>query len=202
VFQNGEADWTNCEILQIDKAFAILQAHTNNTTLLKLGPGLRTGLTGDHLSFWREHTVDLAVADNDTVSGNIRIGNIRISDAAFADGNDVLTTIIHEIGHNWDEPNENSFITRFRDLSGWRDASILYLNDDDKQPSLDGKWLYNDTASFAGHFVTHSGALTEYGRTDPFEDFATCFAAVLRDTFSCPDDKRGLINEFLNSITT
>jgi hypothetical protein len=62
-------------------------------------------------------------------------------------------TILHELGHNWDSPDENPSVGQFRSLSGW---------------SRDGNThRANESTDFA----------RRYGATDALEDFATAFAA-------------------------
>ena len=93
--------------------------------------------------------------------------------------------VFHEIGHNWDD--ELSSFAYFKTLSDWQP---WYPN----LPPLAGytaanmnlvgeaePWVYANSATFAEN----------YGRTNPYEDFATVFEALFAhlagDTYSGPD---------------
>jgi hypothetical protein len=77
------------------------------------------------------------------------------------------STVFHEIGHFWDEPGEVRSNSDFRAVSDWRrSASPGY------RVSGDGDWFFRNDASFASN----------YGRSNPMEDFATTFAAYFLDT--------------------
>ena len=61
----------------------------------------------------------------------------------------IMDTVIHEIGHNYDETNENPTFGTFNEISRWR--------------RVGGEWTYEPGTEFA----------REYGKTNPVEDFAT-----------------------------
>jgi Ca2+-binding RTX toxin-like protein len=137
-FGNGDVDWTEDEIWQLDAGFAKLQSRTNNTRLLKFA-------SGDHIVFRR-----FADLGDDTLALNLGDGRIDVADLAFTEPTlDPDITIIHELGHNWDETDENPTFGTFNEISRWR--------------RVGGEWTFLPDAEFA----------REYGKTNPVEDFAT-----------------------------
>jgi hypothetical protein len=86
--------------------------------------------------------------------------------------------IFHEIGHNWDSAAENDTIGEFRILSGWRQLPSnrgIWSSEVEYVPA-ENNWWYISTSGFA------SGQ----GRDNPFEDFATAFAAYFMDAMGRP----------------
>jgi len=111
----------------------------------------------------------------ETVAG-LSVGTIRVFDGALYYQNngqtfawseyEVATVIVHEIGHNWDGLKtasstiyENEGVGSFRALSSWNGPSGAYTG-----------WTYGTNAVF----------VSNYARTDPYEDWAETFAATLR----------------------
>jgi Ca2+-binding RTX toxin-like protein len=137
-FADGDAAWTEDEIWQLDRGFAMLQSRTNNTRLLKFTDG--------------DTIVIRRVADlgEDTLAINTGTGRIDVADLAFNEPTlDPHVTLIHELAHNWDEPDENPSFGEFNEISHWR------------RPT--GEWEHDPSVPFA----------REYGKTNPVEDFAT-----------------------------
>lgn len=101
--------WTDFEIEEVDSAFRVLQNRTGNTDLLK---GSQTIVA---LHFERDDVLTPKNASsNGVVTGRndfdpldaVAPVRIRLTDAAFAPGNDLTQTVMHEIGHNWDTAGE------------------------------------------------------------------------------------------------
>src|SRR5262249_56966694 len=105
-FKNDGKNWTSEEIEQVDKAFAIVHNETGNTRLLKRKDGVE-------LTFWRDGRSDFAGSNSNREPGRIRLGD----GALKATETFLVGTVIHEIGHNWD--NENDNWDGFLRLSGW-----------------------------------------------------------------------------------
>lgn len=168
-FADGDRRWSDAEILAVDEGLGWLQARTGNSRLLKLS-------NGQDLTFRRESVLQ----------GNINIlgdnddrGQIRISDTLFRQHRSWIgATVVHEIGHNWDEQHENPFIREFRAQSGWVSTGM-------------GQWQHATGATFS----------REYGRTNPYEDFATIMEAAygLKPQQNV-ESKLAVVNRFLNAI--
>ncbi|MEA2707892.1 MAG: hypothetical protein QOF78_493 [Phycisphaerales bacterium] len=137
-FGDGDVAWTEDEIWQLDKGLATLQARTGNTRLLKFA-------SGDTMVLRRVASLGV-----DTMAINDGNGEIKIADLAFTETTiPEWATIIHEIGHNWDETDENPSFGTFNEISHWR--------------RVGGQWQFQPGTLFA----------RDYGKTNPVEDFAT-----------------------------
>lgn len=169
----GGKAWTQSEIKAVDEALHTLHEITGNTRLLKDG-------NNSALTFFR---MGLANTGTTPEGWSNHLGNISITDAAFDPGMPLKQTVIHEVGHNWDWEGTNNSIDEFRALSGWTDSNIIsstwvrgggrhIVIDPNLSSGLDGNdsWWYDSTQT---NFVR------EYSRTDPYEDFATSFAAYV-----------------------
>lgn len=124
----------------------------------------------------------LRVADlgENILADNIGDGRIRFADLGFTDDRPDAT-IVHEMGHNWDTVEENPGIKAFFDLSAWRHTSA--------------GWVYkNLDAVFA----------SDYGKTNPYEDFATSFEVYYSQTKPASQwqAKWDYMDGFYNSMTT
>jgi Ca2+-binding RTX toxin-like protein len=87
----------------------------------------------------------------DILGDNRGDGIIDIADLAFTTPElPPAVVMVHEIGHNWDTDDENPTDHTFFDLSRWRGD--------------DPNWTYDSHAQFP----------RDYGRTNPYEDFAVC----------------------------
>jgi hypothetical protein len=99
-----------------------------------------------------------ATADNDSD------GKVRTADWCFQAAIPPGATVVHEIGHNWDEETGNFFEDAWMRLSGWEPDGMGAAG---KDGSLDGDWLYNFDAPFA----------RGYGKTNPREDWCAAWEA-------------------------
>jgi Ca2+-binding RTX toxin-like protein len=166
-FVDDTATWDDDEIAQLDVGLGWLVARTHNTKLLKRSNGAEVAIT---------RVINLGP---DVLADNIGDGRIEIADLTF-DFDDPAATMVHELGHNWDDVHENPTIGQFFDISRWRKRG--------------GTWTYDTTSDFAN----------DYGRTDPLEDFATSFEVYFSQAKGPAlwMKKWTYINTFLDSMTT
>lgn len=166
-FVDGDADWTDNELAQIDVGLYWMVRRTNNTKLLKLSSG------GD-IAIVRMHNLG-----TDVLADNVGDGRIEFADLAFTD-QDVPATIVHEMGHNWDDADENPTLQTFFDISRWRKKG--------------GVWTYDTNSQFA----------SSYGRTNPVEDFATSLEVYFSQVKSPSlwQAKWNYIDGFLDGLST
>jgi hypothetical protein len=151
--------WTDAEIEEIDLGFGILNLKTENTKLLKKSDG-------GEMNFVRQGS-QTNVTDFKAGAWNGG-GTITMIDVSFAQTEDELVTfVLHEIGHNWDEENPN--YKDFKTRSGWRTFLPWENTAGWTQSTLDPDWYFLSIQ--ADTFV--SG----YAATNPKEDFAESFAA-------------------------
>jgi hypothetical protein len=97
---------------------------------------------------------------------------LTFSNGSFgSEKNFFIQVVQHEIGHNWDDENPNW--TQFKNLTGWLTPIeyILLGMPSGYKISDDGKWYYPSAAAF----------VSDYGKTNPYEDFATVFEAYFAD---------------------
>lgn len=154
------ASWTEADVIRVDDALNNLHLHLGTTNLLKLSggramPGFRavgspstpTGVGG-----WN-------------AAGEITIVDPPLHGANFAE------LIYHEIGHNWDDVDENRHIPAFRAISGW----VAYPTNTTglTRAIVNRDWWHRTGALFAG----------VYGQADPLEDFATAFAKYFMERY-------------------
>ncbi len=142
------------DIVRIDVGLQQIHDRTGGTRLLETS-------SGKSITFQR---LGAQTAGNFNAAGvNSSGGVITVVNATFS-GN-VASTVVHEVGHNWDESSESgSIVNQFRALSGWtttpiRGFSLVPI----QYQSIDGAWYYNADARFA----------RDYSRTNPLEDWAT-----------------------------
>jgi hypothetical protein len=143
----GPMSWTADEIELADAALRVLHHAAGNDELLEQRHN-------DRLTFVRQ-----AGPGTSGVFGWNGDHKIYIADRAFVSDASAYETLVHEIGHHWDDEWEWS---DWKDLSGWRTT-----DPGDPAYSEGDGWWYLDTASFA----------RTYGRDNPNEDFGTCFAS-------------------------
>ncbi len=164
----GAGSWSDSEIELIDEAFAALVQRIGNTTLLKKADS-------SELEFVR--LGQLSDADtgrlNTTVRGWNGSGRVVILDNGF-NGNDVRRTVLHEIGHNWDEESESEFVDDFRDVGGWQQFDgVAPTGHEQARDNSFSDWWFDDIDA------DRDGFARDYGKMNPKEDFATSFAAYM-----------------------
>ncbi|MEE2737404.1 MAG: calcium-binding protein [Planctomycetota bacterium] len=179
------AAWADDEVLIIDQAFSVLQERTGNNTLLHRE-------NGNEITYQRIGSCGCGYVGWN--SGSVQ----KFANGTFG-GSDawVHQVVYHEIGHNWDGENVNW--SQWKDLSGWTTTDMS--SNSDYSVSNNGNWYYLNSASFA----------RSYGKTNPYEDWATSFAAYFMDYTdenysgapgpSAISDKLEFVDSFLDSIS-
>ncbi len=151
--------WSSSDIWKVDDAFAHMVWRTEDNVLLKRHDG--TALT-----FYRQGAV---LDANNMASGflgwNSGNGAITIAEQAFDSDQKLRQTVYHEIGHNWDD--EGPHWESFKILSGWVPGKTYGQTFPHYNVSTDEQWSYLAASTFARN----------YGKYNPYEDFATSFAA-------------------------
>jgi hypothetical protein len=146
-----------------------MQAATGNTFLLKKADG-------SPLCYIRQGALQSTTGSFVPAAWNSS-GSLYFPDEAFSDDNYVRQVVFHETGHNWDTAAEYAPSgSEWLALSGWVYSTSSpgsgYVRGSDDT----AKWWYQ--ASHANDFSYDSGkADPEYGKTNPYEDFATSFEA-------------------------
>lgn len=173
MFKSSNADWSLDEIMQVDMALQKLHLRTGNTRLLKLSDGsVQTFLRSD--GYWGANVL----------AANNSQGTIWVNTLAFTTNQSVIpvwSSVIHEIGHNWDTPQENTSIGSFQSLSDWRFSSTT-------------GWTHASNASFVSWYAAYS----------PLEDFSETLASTFLSTSryqpALAPAKVNFINAWLNSM--
>jgi hypothetical protein len=181
--------WTSDEIERVDKAFAILHQATGNTALLKMRGG-------DSLDFTRVAKISSDTATSTILGENRGYGRISLTDAGLS-GHETkqVGTVLHEIGHNWDDENPNW--SKFLEKSGWTQSNP---DPEGRWADRAQRWWGGDAASVALEEAASHGVndppyrridrynstwwykastpfVSSYARTHPSDDFAESFAA-------------------------
>ena len=171
-FTWAAASWTDSDILKVDKALTNLHHINGNARLLQQQIG---GKAVDQ-TFIRlgEASIDTSIAAWNSGNGTMSYPNNTFTSDAW-----LYQVIYHEVGHNWDEVDENPYTKPFHNLSGWvegdpgttRPTYFLGIPIGTESTHLastqDGdNWYYHRDADFA----------RDYGKFNPREDFATSFA--------------------------
>ena len=185
--QNGSytfaaGSWTDAEIELLDTAFEQLHDATANTRLLKRS-------NGDNQVFFR-------------AGAQIASSGGTFSAGAWNSGGSVTfvqvnrATLIHEMGHNWDEEFDAG---GWRAQSGWTYQPLWgifgvpagYTRGSDSS----GNWYYLNSATF----------VSGYARTNPNEDFAEHFEAFFTNragwtSISIGAGKQSFMQNLVNSL--
>lgn len=161
MLMNGGKNWTDSEVIKVDKGLEALHVRTGSTRLLKDSVSGR-----GPLKFFRKPGTAVAYS----VRAN---HHMYYMDGTFNHGDEFAAqTVIHEIGHNWDEASESgNFARTFQAQSGWstRGGSGMTRGHHNGNTS---NWFYRSTTrDFA----------RAYGQLNPYEDFATSFASYFMD---------------------
>jgi Ca2+-binding RTX toxin-like protein len=164
------ASWAEAEIEQVDAGLGFMHDQTGNARLLKRSNGgnmtfLRYGayIPYDATDGQNDATDMRANAAGPSYVGfNTGDGRVYMNDGTFTSDLAVARTTVHELAHNWQTANGK--FGEWKALSGWVQTSTPNA---DQTLSKDGHWVYTSTAEFA----------RDYGRTNPYEDFATSFEA-------------------------
>ena len=168
-------NWTQGEVEKVDLALGEMHRQAGSTKLLKTA-------TGGQVTFYRlGESIDLLFTKaNESILGwNSGGGQITLVENTFNTTNELLQTVFHEIGHNWD--NESPKSDAFKGLSRWRSWPTTWSVPNgymraQTQKGVAQPYIYHNTANFA----------RTYGRTNPHEDFSTAFAAYFMDKAGRP----------------
>ena len=210
VFVDVSAQWNDAEIRVMDAGFAQLHERTENTRLLQdsLGDQPLTfyqyshlnGAAGVNALQWSSQTqCDFSGCHTEyTFHREIRILDWDENSSFYND--QFRQVLIHEIAHNWDGdwtiddswPVLHGMWSDFLAISDWRDTQPS--NSSGYTQSLDGNWWYQSSSSFAEN----------YGRTNPYEDFATVFESYFNPASGSVNSglqpKLDLVDELLNRL--
>ena len=174
--------WTDDEVMRVDDGLNYLHMKTGNTRLLREG-------FSDGMAYIRQGQ---RLSGNNEIAGGWNSGN---GTQTFTDhGIDIADIVaVHEIAHNWDDPDETSFAAQFRTISDWRTgpAPTHTLSDDEQ-------WYWRTSTS--GTFAW------DYGRYNPFEDWTTTWEALyardqgLTGGYTIDPVKTAIIDSFFASL--
>jgi hypothetical protein len=152
-------NWSESEIKLVDKALQTMHWATGDTRLLKKTNGFP-------ITFVRRGQSD---DPDSSLLGWNNDGTMTIVDNAFGSSSLLKRTVYHEVAHNW---QSIAMIKGWKQVSDWQPLAIFWNvpsgftraenPDGDPQP-----WIHSDSATFA----------RDYGKTNPYEDFATAFEA-------------------------
>jgi hypothetical protein len=175
-FRNETSNWNETEIEIIDRGLQWLQDQAQTALVI------RDSLDTDPVIYSKWADLGGAVGINYlTTYYHSQTGYTYDREIQFLEWNEnssyqneqAILTAIHEVGHSWDSVLEIENVlsghgpiwTNFLAESMWTDSnphSSQFLS------SYDGQWWYIQDAVFA----------YDYGRTNPYEDWATIFEAA------------------------
>ncbi len=156
-FDYNAGVWSQQEIERVDTALDFLHDRVAGRNRIFLQGIFET-------TFYRTGMIELD--NNDFIGGwNDDLGHITITGNSFVDDNKLFETVFHEIGHNWD--NESPIWGVFQSMSGWNQDWFVDATKFTK--STDGEWWFRNGSSFA----------RSYGKTNPYEDFATVWESCM-----------------------
>ncbi len=176
-FRNETSSWNEYEIQIVDDGLHWLMERANTSLVV------RDSLDTDPVVYSKWSNLGGAIGINSlTTYFNSLEGFTYDREIQFLEWNEnssfyneqVVLTTIHEVGHSWDSDTEINAVlaggvgqlwTNFTTISQWTDTNP---NSSQFQQSHDGEWWYNSNSDFAYN----------YGRTNPYEDWATMWEAV------------------------
>jgi hypothetical protein len=187
--QTYSADhWTDENIQHVDLGLSYLHDVVGNTKLLRFG-------NSDGMTYVRQgiRLKSDGNAHSDQKIGGWNSGNGMqyFTDTGISKAD---ATVVHEIGHNWDDPTETSFAIEFRTISDWRETpAVTHTQAED----IHWYWETSSDHTFA----------RPYGTVNPREDWSTTWEAMYaRDTGRNPYDakidpaKTDVIDRFFASL--
>jgi Ca2+-binding RTX toxin-like protein len=179
--------WADAEIKKIDLALMVLHQRTNNTKLLKQYTG--ASMTYERLG-WTNYPY---------TGWNLSNGTILLTANSLVSQAEITATVWHEMGHNWQYSSPQAAgasWSNFLLLSGWQQGSTPNAN---QLLSGDKHWVYSKS-------LQYSGFARAYGRTNPYEDWATVWELACNSTFATSDTvlqaKINLVRNFFNALKT
>lgn len=185
VFSNFTSSWNETEILVIDRGIRKLQIATGNNRLLT------DYYTGKTLNLVKHASLPGGATAQNVLWFTTRNGQVisKTREIQFADWNEASEphngaleiSIMHEVSHNFDSPEELSAnpwlrpydFSRFLEFSAWRSTNP---NSSSFRRSGDGLWWYVSWAQF----------YRSYSTINPYEDWATVWELAMADNASQP----------------
>ena len=183
--------WIDSELELMDRAFQDLFNLVGNNELMKLAPTDWEGVNRNEAQReWSCIRHGLLTAADGSVG---RINATGGDPQRYYATNISISTIYHELAHNWDDPNENALVNDFRAVAGWQEFAADPGAGWEKGNSAHEYW---DNWYFRDLDDGLDGFAREYGKTNPREDFATSFApwvaaASGRSMFGVPPETLG-----------
>jgi hypothetical protein len=187
-FFDRDQSWSNREIEIVDEAFAKLFDARGDNRLLKetRGSAPLTFYQGDLGTDAGRNTVftktggctttgpwynPTTYCDNRSYFDRREIAIADWSESSASENADAIDTVIHELGHNYDDDGVSSATWEsFKKLSGWvqypSNKTGLFKGADFSTGTGENKGWYRSTNS-SSQFARN------YGGTNPMEDFAT-----------------------------
>lgn len=212
IFSNDNQTWTDIEVEAIDKGLRFLHLRTGNTRLLKdsfpsgdltieKASSLGGAIGQNYLSYTNYSMFNPTTGEWEITSTDYtRLITFSDWDESSNYQNEIrVDTIVHEIGHNWDSGDEISSALGtsasliwdgFLNESGWTENPADTSN---YTLSTDGQWWYLSDSEFA----------RSYGRTNPYEDWATIWETLL-DSGSASgaiESKRDWVNQLFDALS-
>ncbi len=173
----GPGNWTDERVHMIDVALGNIHRLTGNNRLLTH--------SGQTISLWAVGEL----LSGEGVGGWNRRSNssIAITESSFAAGERRIWEVVyHEFGHNWDEPDENTFNPEFRGISQWHEH---YTIGDTPSTAKGDNWYFRDVAT---NFAR------EYGMWSPFEDYATTWETYFLNKYHGGSNNRVITSKIEN----
>lgn len=165
-FTKGAKAWFELEIEKVDEGLKALHEKTGNDRLL-------TRANGAEMTFAR------GGPNGTTYAENHEDGRITYWDLTFTGTDPVAMTVVHEMGHNWDDGGvEGLLLSDFTTLSGWRRTPAS------THTPADNGWHYQTNK--ANLFPMHNGG---YAKSSPYEDIATGFEIYF---YGNPSDREAI----------
>jgi hypothetical protein len=192
--QNGSytfaaGNWSDTEIEVLDGALEVLHEATFNTKLLKRS-------NGDNQVFYRAGAQIASSGGSFSAAAWNSGGSVTFANGSFFSDFSARDTLIHEMGHNWDEEYNAA---GWRAQSGWTwspiwnafGAPVGFTQAGDAS----GNWFY----------LSGAGFVSGYARTNPNEDFAESFAAFFTNragwtSISIAAGKSNFMQGMVNSL--
>ncbi|MGL5098210.1 MAG: hypothetical protein ACRDD1_21700, partial [Planctomycetia bacterium] len=165
-FRDGRGAWTDAEVELMDQGLELLLRRTGDIEILRRSNGV-------DMTYIRENA-----SGDGTFAQNDENGTLRFFSESFAEGPSIaVDTMVHEMGHNWDDPEEmgNARFDNFLELSGWTQTEPV----DSRNffQSEDERWFYLQSATFAPILGPDDKF---YGRTNPFEDWSSVWESYFQ----------------------
>ncbi len=154
------SSWTDEDVHTVDQALAKVEQRTGNNAILKMPDG--SALTFRRQGYDQDRSSLL-------LGWNSLQASSTLLDYAFEDPRWLHRTIYHDIDHNWENANANKLADTFTNLSGWTYAKTSPGAGFTQARETDANWWYTGSSTFS----------RDYGRSDPWEDWAVSVETFL-----------------------